>query len=203
MLSSVFKPSSDRLVHPVARRLAAWGISPTMLTLAGVVGVAGSCTFLLITRRLLVFCVLALTASLFDALDGAVARAGGRVTKTGAYLDALCDRAGESMIVISVAWVTGEWLLSMLFAVGAWFVSYAKARAAMEAPVSNLEWPDLMERPERGLVYLAGLAASAVIAWKPCGQNLFWWTLAVLTALVYLTAMQRAARAIRLIRARG
>src|SRR3989338_8786131 len=110
MLMSRFKSDSDRALQPLARQLAAWGVGPTVLTWGGVCLVAGSCIVLLLTRRVLLFCVLAALASCIDAIDGAVARASGRTTKAGAYLDAMCDRLGEAMIALSVAWVTGMWL---------------------------------------------------------------------------------------------
>jgi phosphatidylglycerophosphate synthase len=85
---------------------------------------------------------------------------------------------------------------------GAFMVSYAKARAAMEVPVSNQEWPDLMERGERSAVFLLGLLAGAVAPWKPLGHDLFWWTLVALSVLVHATAIQRILRARRYIMAR-
>ena len=203
MLTRRFKSSLDRILSPLARCLATWGISPTILTGAGFALVMCSCVVLIVTRRIVLFCVLALVASLFDALDGAVARLSGRVTKSGAYLDAMCDRLSEALVVVCVAWVTGYWFLSSLVAIGALLVSYAKARAAMEVAVSNLEWPDLMERTERGVLYLAGLAASAVVSWKPFGRDVFWWTLVIVAALSYATVIQRMRRALGLIRMRS
>lgn len=138
-----------------------------------------------------------------DALDGAVARASGRVTAFGAYLDAMCDRYVEALIVLTGAMLSGYWLLSSLVLAGAMLVSYAKARAAMEAPVSNLEWPDLMERTERGYCYLAGLVVSQLVGWRPFGRDLFWWTLAVLAVLIHATVVQRIVRARRLIQERA
>jgi hypothetical protein len=73
----------------------------------------------------------------------------------------------------------------------------------MEIPVSNQEWPDLMERTERGVLFVAGLAAGVVLPWRPLGRDLFWWTLAVLNVLVYATVVQRVLRARRLIEARS
>ncbi|MBI3324597.1 MAG: CDP-alcohol phosphatidyltransferase family protein [Candidatus Omnitrophica bacterium] len=142
-------------------------------------------------------------ATLLDAVDGAVARAGGRSTKFGSYLDAVCDRYAEAMVVVAVAEVTGYWVLSTLMVIGALLVSYAKARAAMEVSVSNLEWPDLMERTERDVLYIAGLAASQLVPWKPAGRDLFWWTLLILVVLIHATVVQRMLRAKRLIRLRG
>jgi len=86
---------------------------------------------------------------------------------------------------------------------GALLVSYAKARAAMEVAVANTEWPDLMERAERGVVFLVGLAAGALVRWYPLGHDLFWWTLVLLALLIHLTVAQRVLRARRLIQERS
>jgi phosphatidylglycerophosphate synthase len=198
-LTSRYKARFNRALDPLGRALHALGCSPTALTVTGLVLVAASCGYLLLTERLLPFCGLVTLATLCDALDGAVARAGGRETKWGAYLDAMADRYGEGMVILSVAAVTGTWLLSSLVLFGALLVSYAKARAAMEVAVTNQEWPDLMERTERGVLYVAGLAASQLVTWRPLGRDLFWWTLAGLATLIHWTVWQRMIRARKLI----
>ena len=203
MFSARSKALSDPLLRPLALRLMRLGITQTAITLTGLGLVLASCLWVILTKRLLLFCVLVLAASLFDVLDGAMARAGGKATAAGAYLDAVCDRYAEAAIVLTVAWVTGLWLLSGLVLAGALLTSYAKARAAMETSVSNLEWPDLLERPERGMVYVAGLAASRLTAWRPLGQDVFWWALLLLAVLTHATALQRIRRALRFIRTRS
>ena len=203
MVLTRYKTTVHRGVAPLAAVLCRLGVSPSALTLLGLLLVLLSCLWLLWTQRLLAFCGLVTAATLCDALDGAVARAGGRVTKFGAYLDAVCDRYEEGAVVLAVAVVTGRWLLSGLVLVGALLVSYTKARTAMEVPVSNEEWPDLMERTERDVVYIVGLAASqALPAWRPLGHDLFWWTLVLLTVLIHATVLQRILRARRLIASR-
>ncbi len=203
MVLTRYKTAVNRGIAPLAAVLFHLGVSPSAVTLLGLLLVLLSCLFLVRTHRLLAFCGLVTAATLCDALDGAVARAGGRVTKFGAYLDAVCDRYAEGAVFLAVAVVTGYWLLSGLVLLGALLVSYTKARAAMEVPVVNEEWPDLMERTERGVVYVVGLAASQVLpAWRPLGRDLFWWTLVLLAVLIHATVLQRILRARRLIRAR-
>jgi len=202
MITTRYKSAFTFLTDPVARVLVQLGVAPTAITLAGLFLVFVSCLFLVMTHQILVFCLLVGAASVLDAIDGAVARGGGRVTKFGSYLDAVCDRYAEGVVVLAVAAVTGYWVLSGIVLWGALLVSYTKARAAMEVPVSNQEWPDLMERTERGVVFIVGLAASQVIPWRGGGHDLFWWTLVVLSILVHATAIQRVLRARRLIRQR-
>lgn len=203
MLTSRYKAVFSRCLEPLAVRLARSGVSPSALTLLGPLLGSVVCVWFLRTKAVLPFCLAILLVGCLDGLDGAVARAGHRVTKFGAYLDAMADRYVESMVVLSAAAVSGYWLLSTIVLAGALLVSYAKARSAMEVPVSNLEWPDLMERLERSALFLIGLAAGAIVPWKPLGRDLFWWTLVLLSLLIHLTVLQRILRARRLIRGRG
>ena len=202
MLTS-YKARVDRWLAPLARGLARAGLTPTMLTLSAPVVAALLCVWVLRTREVGVFCVSIALAGCLDVLDGAVARASGRATKFGAYLDAICDRVFEVMVAMTGAALSGYWFLVTGVLAGSLLISYAKARASMEVSVSNQEWPDLMERTERGLLFVAGLAAGWLIPWWPMGRNLFWWTLVVLNVLIYLTVVQRVLRARRLIEARS
>lgn len=203
MITSRYKSRINRLLEPLAVALSRCGISPTALTLLGLLLTALVCWWFLQTRAVLPFCVAMAVVGGLDGLDGAVARASGRITKTGAYLDAIADRCVEAMVAFSAAWVSGYWALSMVMLTGALLVSYAKARAAMEVTISNDEWPDLMERVERDALFLIGLAASAVLPWRPLGRDLFWWTLVFLAVLIHATVLQRVLRALRLIRRRS
>ena len=162
-----------------------------------------NCSVFLVTRKVALFCLAAAAIGLLDSLDGAVARSSGRVTKFGGYLDAVCDRYVEALVAGSVAYVTGYWVLITLVLTGSLLVSYAKARAAMEVAVSNEEWPDLMERTERDVLFVVGCAAGTFAPWKPLGHDLFWWTLVVLAVLVHATVVQRVFRARRFILDRG
>ena len=202
MLATRYKPLLNRTLEPLAKIIARAGISPTAITVAGVLLATLVCVWLLYARAILPFCLAILLVGLLDGVDGVVARVSGRETKFGAYLDAMADRYTESIIVVSVAYVTGYWALSMVVLAGALLVSYAKARAAMEVVVTNLEWPDLMERTERGLLFIAGLALSAVCPWRPLGHDLFWWTLVILAVLIHATVIQRIVRARRFIASR-
>ena len=203
MLTTRYKPALNRILEPLAVGIARSGVAPSVITLACPILSAMICLWFLRTRAVVPFCVAIAAVGSLDGLDGAVARVSGRVTKFGAYLDALADRYVEAIVALSVAYVTGYWVLIMVVLVGSFLVSYAKARAAMEVAVSNQEWPDLMERTERSVVFLVGLAAGAVISWRPFGHDLFWWTLCALALLTHATVVQRVLRARRFIEERS
>ena len=202
MVTARYKLGFAYVLSPLARWLSRAGVPPSAITLMGLALIFGSCVFVIRTGRVLAFCGLVAASGLFDVLDGAVARMSGRVTKFGAYLDAVCDRYAEAAVVVSVAIVTGYWIVSTVVLVGAFMTSYAKARAAMETPISNTEWPDLLERGERCLIYGVGLAGSQLIPCRPGGRDLYWWTLVLLAWLTHVTVVQRVLRARRFIRTR-
>jgi phosphatidylglycerophosphate synthase len=203
MLWARYKAPLNRLLDPLARQLAALGVSPNAITLAIPLLTLAACGWVLQTRAVPAFCFLMGGIGCLDVLDGAVARVSGRTSRTGAYLDAMGDRYVEVFVVATGAIISGYWLLHLLVISGALLVSYAKARAAMEVPVSNQEWPDLMERGERAALYLLGWLTGATCPWQPAGRDLFWWALVLLALLTHVTAGQRLIRAAGLIRTRS
>ena len=203
MITTTYKAFFNRVFEPPARVLVRCGVTPNLLTLAGLLLGLLCCLFLILTRRVALFCLLITAAMLCDALDGAVARVSGRATPLGAYLDAMADRYVEAAVALAVAYVTGYWVLSLIVLAGSFGISYAKARAAMEVPIANNAWPDWMERAGRGALFLLGLLLSAVVPWRPLGRDLFWWTLVLLAVATHATVMQRMLRARRIIQARA
>ncbi len=203
MITTRYKHIFNRLFEPAAKALVHFGVTPNQVTLAGLIFEIFVCLLFVSNKNVTLFCLLLFASSLFDALDGAVARVSGRVTKFGAYLDAMCDRIFEGCAAMAVAYVTGYWFLMFLLFMGAVVTSYAKARAAMEVSVSNSEWPDFMERTERGFVFIFGLLISNVTKIQIAGRDLFYWITIFLIMAIYVTIIQRALRAKRLIEDRS
>src|ERR687887_360598 len=79
--------------------------------------------------------VVFVVGSILDILDGALARAGGKTTPFGAFLDSTTDRVGEGFMLGAVALVFHrhghEVALAFAFAAlaGSFLVSYTRARA--------------------------------------------------------------------------
>lgn len=199
MLTTRYKQVFNRGTEPIGRWLARCGATPNGITLLGFILGAAACGWYLAARHTVAFGIMIVLCGLFDSLDGAVARVTGRTTKFGSYLDAVLDRYFEAMVAITVAYATGYWLPCMWTLSGAMITSYTKARAALEIPVSNTEWPDAFERTERDVIFVGGLVAAAVWPVRLGGQDLFWWTAVLLGAATHATAVQRILRARRLI----
>ena len=197
-----YKARFRHAAEGVARVFIQLGFSPNGLTLFGLFLGWLTCLFFVWTRNAVLFGILMIFWGLFDAVDGAAARLTNRVTKFGSYLDAMCDRLFETAAALTVAYVSGHWVLSFGLAVGAILISYAKARAAMEVEVSNTEWPDFMERTERDVIFVIGIILWGFFPGSFFGKDLLFWVLVGLNLAVYGTLVQRIFRAKRFIESR-
>jgi CDP-diacylglycerol--glycerol-3-phosphate 3-phosphatidyltransferase len=80
---------------------------------------------------------LVLFSSVFDLLDGGIARATGRVSKRGAMMDSVFDRVSELAVLVGLAmyYTSGSdadhlgVLLAIVAMSGSFMVSYVRARA--------------------------------------------------------------------------
>jgi phosphatidylglycerophosphate synthase len=127
---------------------------------------------------------LLLLSGLFDALDGAMARLYGQVTKFGAFCDSLIDKIGEMLVLSAIilaglcSTFWGLWALSSSI-----LVSYTRARAEGEGASMKI---GIAERPERLLI----LAASTLAGLVEFG-------IIVISVLASVTVVQRICHAHR------
>lgn len=198
-----YKVHFRKASESVARVFLAAGLTPNGITLLGLFLGLAACVVYVLNHNAVLFGFLMVFFGLFDAIDGAAARLTNRMTKFGSYLDAICDRVFESAVLFSAAYVTGEWILSFCLIVGIFLISYAKARAAMEVNVDNNEWPDLMERTERGIIFATGMIAWGFFPVMIFGHNLFFWMICFLNIAVFTTVIQRILRAKGIIETRS
>jgi phosphatidylglycerophosphate synthase len=198
-----YKALFRRGSEAAARLFLRLGFSPNGITLFGLSMSLLTCWWFVQAQNAIGFGFLIIFWGLFDAVDGAAARLSDRVSKFGSYLDAVCDRISETGAVFAAAFVSGHWALSLLLIAGAMLISYAKARTAMEVRIENMEWPDLMERTERGIVFAVGVILWGFFPQVFFGYDLFFWVLAGLNLAIYGTVIQRIFRAKRLINSRA
>jgi phosphatidylglycerophosphate synthase len=193
-LRTVAGAACNRLLNA----LIGCGISPNQITCIGLALVFANCAIYLLHQNLFFFGLgLALSYGT-DALDGVVARRTGQSTKFGGYLDAVVDRYQEMASYFILGFVNGWWLPVFLLTTGALMVSYNKAAVAIEIPIDDKAWPDLMERVRRALLFCAALILDdAVYVPAFFGGHLALIALYYLAALAHFTALQRFLRARR------
>ena len=178
---------SSRIEQPIARLLAALGLSPNAITVLGMLG-AVAAGILASQGLLLAAGAATLVAGILDLFDGSVARLTGRKSKFGALLDSTADRVSEAAVLIGLAvyYAGEESLLGVALSCGAMagsmMVSYVRARAGglrVDCEVG------VFTRPERVAAMGAGLIA---------GQWLEAVLLVVLGATAGLTAITTVQR---------
>jgi CDP-diacylglycerol--glycerol-3-phosphate 3-phosphatidyltransferase len=127
--------------------------------------------------------LVALLASIFDVLDGRVARLRGRETKFGAFLDSTMDRYSDMLLYMGLLVLyarvdrTPHMVLVWVAAFGSFMTSYARARAESLIPRCSVGF---LERPERLALLILGALANRMPAAL--------WVIAVFSNL---TALQR------------
>lgn len=108
VLELVFRPLSSVLV-PVLRRI---GVTPPAVVLANAaVGLAAA--VLLARGELIAAALLLQGKTLLDNADGQLARATGRVTLAGRYLDTIADLVVNATVFAALGYVTGQPLLAL------------------------------------------------------------------------------------------
>lgn len=199
MIDGLIKHVLDPLWEKAATPLVRARMSPNQVTLTGLGLIVVGAGLYLWHRSDLVFGLWLAVSFAFDALDGAVARRRDMRSKSGGYLDAMVDRYQELAVLAAIAHVHGLWPLAMLAFAGSVITSYAKARTALEAPISNEGWPELFERLERVIYLCVMLVAAGLVppAWVP---SVMVWGMALFAALTNLTALQRAGRAFAMLK---
>lgn len=148
---------------PVVRGLVAVGITPNAATwIAFVLGIGAGIAAGFSMWGLT--CLLAVWSTLFDILDGQIARITKTGSKAGEVLDASIDRYTEFAVLAGCAFAFREtaWVLAMVLAaiLASFMVSYASAKAeAMGVEVPR----GLMRRHERATYLLTGAGMTSLI----------------------------------------
>ncbi|MBC7263961.1 MAG: CDP-alcohol phosphatidyltransferase family protein [Chloroflexi bacterium] len=182
MLSERLRRWSQRFITPMAVTIGKLGLSPNMLTILGFL-LNMAVASVLASGTLRAGGVLVILASLFDTLDGAVARATNRVSVFGAFFDSVLDRYSEAALYfgllvwyIRLGFTEGIFLVYATL-IGSFLVSYTRARAEGVGIECREGW---FTRFERLTVLILGLLTLQL--------RLALWVLAICSNL---TAVQR------------
>ncbi len=176
------------ILEPVGRFLAGMGIHPNIVTLVGFLLQAGVGALFALGRGRWGGLLLLVVAPL-DALDGAVARAGGKDTPFGAFLDSTVDRFSDAVLILGLTvhrYQEGLLLevgLLLVALVAALMVSYTRARAEALGLSCKVGLVTRMER----ILLIAVLSALRLF-------TVLVWALAILSAV---TVVQRVAHVYR------
>lgn len=137
-----------------ARPIAKAGIHPNLVSLAAV-PVTAVAAYWCSQGWFLAAGFLAIFASLFDFVDGEVARMQGRESNFGNYLETLSDRMVETCLFVGLA--THFPRLACLGLALAFLVSYAKTRVGLVIVTDNRDWPGIGDHSDRMVLVIAAV----------------------------------------------
>ena len=138
MSGSVISPELRARVRgaaiPIALAFGRLGLTPNALTVLGF-GISVVAAVAAAQQAWIAAGLLVIFGGIFDLFDGALARATNKVSRLGAFLDSVFDRAGESVLYIGIAvgCVAAEFELGAILAAAAmgasFMVSYTRAKS--------------------------------------------------------------------------
>ncbi len=192
-VKATYTDGARRLATRSISSLARTRLTPSMLTAAGVslCVLASVLVYFEYRNEWLFFwagSIVFAIGSILDILDGALARAGGKATQFGAFLDSTTDRIGEAFMLgaIAEALVRDGNETAFLFAfaalAGSFLVSYTRSKAEALGLRGDV---GIGSRAERVVVICIGLALApwgglpwavyllAATAWVTVGQRVW------------------------------
>lgn len=218
LVSASIRQRVRDLATPIATFLGRLGLTPNALTLIGFVGTCIA-AIAAASQAWLGAGILVLVFGIFDLFDGTLARATGRATKLGAFLDSTFDRAGEAIVYIGIAagCVASSYSLGATLAASAmaaaFMVSYTRAKSESLGftPGTGMAGIGLAPREVRLAILSIGLILTAVTGapvdcmalpadqvrgcvWslsRDLGSVVLAGTLALITVLATITTIQR------------
>ena len=146
------------IIMTIVRGLALARINPNVLTFIGLV-VNVVAAYLLALGQFWAAGWVMIGASLFDMVDGRVARETNRVTRFGGFFDSVLDRYSDLGLLVGMLVWYGSInrpfyvVLTSIAMIGCVMVSYTRARAENSIPTCKVGF---MERPERVVLVIIG-----------------------------------------------
>ena len=183
-----------KVFEPIALAMGRVGLTPNGLTLIGFgISIVGAA--LLVAQLWVIGGIVVFIGGAFDMFDGTLARATGKVSPFGAFMDSVFDRWGEAIVYLGIAWggvLAGEDTVAILAtaALGAAFmVSYtrAKSEGLGFSPGIGMAAIGVMPREIRLIVLSLGL----IVAGATANLTILSAALAIIAVGAVITVIQR------------
>ncbi len=175
---------------PAARRITE--INPNTITLSGLF-LSFISAFLFAMNDLFWAGLLLLASGFLDAFDGLVARENNRITGFGGFLDSVCDRFGDTAVLIGAMYggltafyFIPFWLAGTLAIFSSLMVSYTRARAEAAGISASI---GIGDRPVRMIIIIAGAFFNVVN-----------WAVMLISVFSFITIYQRIKHVKRVLR---
>jgi len=189
LLTTNERTKIKRIGEPIALLLGRIGFSPDALTLVGF-GIVLIATVQVALGNWTIAAGILIAGTLFDGLDGTLARATNRVTAFGAFFDSSLDRAAEAVIYAGIVYsaaAIGDIQIgtaaALALGIGS-LVSYVRARGEGLGVSAH---GGIAQRAERATLLIIGLFAAGITG----ETSYLLYALLIIVALSAVTVLQR------------
>ncbi len=189
LLTTTERSKIKHIGEPIALLLGRIGFSPDALTLVGF-GIVLIATAQVALGNWALAAGILIAGTLFDGLDGTLARATNRVTAFGAFFDSSLDRAAEAVIYAGIVYsaaVIGDIQIgtaaALALGIGS-LVSYVRARGEGLGVSAH---GGIAQRAERAVLLILGLLAAGLTS----ETSYLLFALIIIVALSAVTVLQR------------
>lgn len=187
------KPLIEQIINPLVLLLKP--VHPNLLSVIG--SIPPLLFFVFLVKGYIFLALLMVPLFSLDLLDGTVARAHGRASAFGEFLDSTLDRVSDFLVISAFGFanlVRFEIVIVFLFA--AFMVSYTRSRGELAGKRQVAFNIGFMERTER----LAGVTAGMIVyifapLWRFSTLNVIEMFFVFLSLLSFVTFFQRCAHA--------
>jgi len=192
-ISNETRSGIKRIFEPIALAMGRAGLTPDGLTLIGF-GITVLGAVLVALQHWTIGGIIVFVGGAFDMFDGTLARATGKVSKLGAFMDSVFDRWGEAIVYLGIVIggeLAGHTRVPILAAAAlgmAFMVSYvrAKSEGLGFSSGTGMAAVGIMPREVRLVILSIGL----IFADAPNIKALEW-ALGIIAIGAFITVIQR------------
>jgi CDP-diacylglycerol---glycerol-3-phosphate 3-phosphatidyltransferase len=194
MTFDTLRPFASKVIEPLADFFIKYGVSPDAVSIASLIFAffAGLSFYYSPTARefVLLAGILVILNSVFDALDGEIARKSNRATRKGDFLDHVIDRYSDIFIICSIFFAGYvPWKIGVTAIVGVLLTSYLGTQA--QAFNLGRYYGGLMGRADRLVVIMLAAFVNFIYPVPIAGLCILGWAVVLIAITSHITAVQR------------
>lgn len=194
MTFNTLRPFASKVIEPLADFFVRYEVSPNTVSIASLIcaffaGLSfyyspASREFVLLAGFLVIF------NSIFDALDGVIARKANRATPRGDFLDHVIDRYSDVFIICSIFFADYvPWQIGVAAIVGVQLTSYLGTQA--QALNLGRYYGGIMGRADRLVVVILAAFGNFAFSAPIAGFSVLGWAVILIAVTSHITAIQR------------
>ncbi|MDY0128962.1 MAG: archaetidylinositol phosphate synthase [Methanosarcina vacuolata] len=194
MTFNTLRPFASKVIDPLADYFIRYDVSPNTVSIASLICAffAGLSFYYSPASRefILLAGILVILNSIFDALDGIIARKSNRATPRGDFLDHVIDRYSDVFIICSIFFAGYvSWQLGVTAIVGVLLTSYLGTQA--QALSLGRYYGGIMGRADRLVVIILAAFGNFVFPDPIAGFSILGWAVILIAVTSHITAIQR------------